>query len=298
LREGFLILLKGEFVMDIISRMADIRERVAAARKAGRTVGLVPTMGYLHEGHLSLIRAARAANDLVVVSIFVNPLQFGPQEDYATYPRDLERDGRLAAGAGADIVFAPAVTEMYPQGCDNMRTFVEVGGVSERLCGASRPGHFRGVATVVSKLFNIVAPDIAYFGQKDAQQVVVIRQMVADLNLSVGVTAVPIVREADGLALSSRNVYLNPAERQAALVLSRALALAAARLTAGERDAGAIRQAMLELINTEPLAIADYVSLSEPATLDELTAVGRSALVALAVRIGKTRLIDNILWEE
>lgn len=284
--------------MDIINRVTDIRERVGAARKAGQTVGLVPTMGYLHEGHLSLIRAARTAHDLVVVSIFVNPLQFGPQEDYAAYPRDLERDSRLAAAAGADIVFAPAVAEMYPQGCENMRTFVEVGGVSERLCGAARPGHFRGVATVVSKLFNIVGPDTAYFGQKDAQQVVVIRQMVADLNINVGITAVPIVRETDGLALSSRNVYLNPAERRAALVLSRALGLAADRLAAGERDATAIRQAMIDFIKTEPLATIDYVSLSDPATLAELAVVGRSALVALAVRIGKTRLIDNILWEE
>lgn len=284
--------------MDIINRVTDIRERVGAARKAGQTVGLVPTMGYLHEGHLSLIRAARTAHDLLVVSIFVNPLQFGPQEDYAAYPRDLERDSRLAAAAGADIVFAPAVAEMYPQGCENMRTFVEVGGVSERLCGAARPGHFRGVATVVSKLFNIVGPDTAYFGQKDAQQVVVIRQMVADLNINVGITAVPIVRETDGLALSSRNVYLNPAERRAALVLSRALGLAADRLAAGERDATAIRQAMIDFIKTEPLATIDYVSLSDPATLAELAVVGRSALVALAVRIGKTRLIDNILWEE
>ncbi len=284
--------------MDIINRVTDIRERVGAAREAGQTVGLVPTMGYLHEGHLSLIRAARTAHDLVVVSIFVNPLQFGPQEDYAAYPRDLERDSRLAAAAGADIVFAPAVAEMYPQGCGNMLTFIKVGGVSERLCGASRPGHFRGVATVVSKLFNIVGPDTAYFGQKDAQQVVVIRQMVADLNINVGITAVPIVRETDGLALSSRNVYLNPAERRAALVLSRALGLAADRLAAGERDATAIRQAMIDFIKTEPLATIDYVSLSDPATLAELAGVGRSALVALAVRIGKTRLIDNILWEE
>lgn len=284
--------------MDIISRVADIRWRAAAARKAGQTVGLVPTMGYLHEGHLSLIRAARTAHDLVVVSIFVNPLQFGPQEDYATYPRDLDRDGQLAAGAGADVVFAPAVAEMYPGGPEGMQTFVEVGGVSERLCGASRPGHFRGVATIVSKLFNIVSPDTAYFGQKDAQQVAVIRQMVADLNMNVGITAVPIVREEDGLALSSRNVYLNPAERQAALVLSRSLKLAADRLAAGERNAGAIRRMMVEYIECEPLAMIDYVSLSDPITLGELGIVGRSALVALAVRIGKTRLIDNLLWEE
>lgn len=284
--------------MDVISRVADMRAWVADARRAGKTVGLVPTMGSLHEGHLSLMRAAGAAHGAVVASIFVNPLQFGPREDYATYPRDLERDAHLAAGAGADAVFAPTVAEMYPQGYENMRSFVEVGGVSEGLCGASRPGHFRGVATVVAKLFNIVEPDEAFFGQKDAQQVAVIRQMAADLNMRLRITAVPIVREADGLALSSRNVYLNPAERQAAPVLYRSLRLAADLMAAGERDAGAVRRAMGAVIAAEPLAAVDYVAVCDPATLGELATVGRSALVALAVRIGKTRLIDNILWEE
>lgn len=283
--------------MEIVTRVAEIRAMVRQARAAGKTVGLVPTMGFLHEGHLTLMRTARAEHGLVIASIFVNPLQFGPSEDYAVYPRDLERDARLAASAGVDAVFAPPVEEMYPQGPAKMLTFVEVKDITERLCGAQRPGHFRGVATVVAKLFNIVEPDVAYFGQKDAQQVVVIKRMAADLSMNVRIATVPIVREADGLALSSRNVYLNPAERQAALVLSRALRLAEERLKAGQRDAAAIRGAMQEIIAGEPLAAIDYVSVSDPATLVELDTVAGPALVALAVRIGKTRLIDNLLWE-
>ena len=283
--------------MEIINRVADVKKLVGQARSEGKSVGLVPTMGFLHEGHLTLMRTARAAHGLVVASIFVNPLQFGPSEDFAVYPRDLERDARLAAEAGVDVIFAPPVEEMYPQGFADTLTFVEVKGITECLCGASRPGHFRGVTTVCTKLFNIVEPDAAYFGQKDAQQVVVIRRMVADLNMNVRIATVPIVREADGLALSSRNVFLNPAERQAALVLSRSLRQAAELLAAGERDADAIRRAIGYLIGGEPLAAVDYISICDPASLDELARIDGPALVALAVKIGKTRLIDNLLWE-
>jgi pantoate--beta-alanine ligase len=254
-------------------------------------------MGYLHEGHLMLMRQAKEAHGVVVASIFVNPLQFGPKEDFASYPRDLERDSQMAAAAGVDILFAPEVKEMYPGGLETMLAFVDVRAVTEHLCGASRPGHFRGVATVVAKLFNIVEPDAAYFGQKDAQQVVVIRRMAEDLNMRVRIVAVPIVREADGLAMSSRNVYLNPAERQAALVLSKSLRLAEQSLKAGERNAPRIIAEMRRLIEQEPLAVVDYVSISDPNNLENLAEIGGSALVALAVRIGKTRLIDNLLWE-
>lgn len=283
--------------MEIVSRVADVKALVRQAKLTGKTVGLVPTMGFLHEGHATLMRTARAAHGLVVASIFVNPLQFGPSEDFEVYPRDLDRDAQLAASAGVDVIFAPSVEEMYPQGFANMLTFVEVKDITERLCGAQRPGHFRGVATVVTKLFNIVEPDVAYFGQKDAQQVVVIKRMAADLSMNVRIATVPIVREADGLALSSRNVFLNPAERKAAPVLSRALRLAAERLRAGQRDAAAIRREMNDLIGGEPLAVRDYISVSNPATLQELDRIEGPALVALAVRIGKTRLIDNLLWE-
>jgi pantoate--beta-alanine ligase len=283
--------------MELVNCVADVKKAVREAKLAGRTVGLVPTMGCLHEGHLALMRTARAAHGLVVASIFVNPLQFCPGEDYAVYPRDLDRDAGLAAAAGVDVLFAPPVEEMYPQGFDNMLAYVEVRDITERLCGASRPGHFRGVATVCTKLFNIVEPDVAYFGQKDAQQVVVVRRMAADLNMNVRIATVPIVREADGLALSSRNMYLNPAERQAAPVLSRALGLAEGMLRAGRRNAAAIRAAMGDLIAGEPLAACEYISVCHPATLRELDRVEGPALVALAVRIGKTRLIDNLQWE-
>jgi len=283
--------------MEIVSRAAEVKKLVGQAKHAGKSVGFVPPMGYLHDGHLMLMRTARAEHGLVVASIFVNPLQFGPNEDFAVYPRDLERDAKLAAGAGVDVLFAPPVEEMYPQGFANTLTFVEVKGITDRLCGASRPGHFRGVTTVCTKLFNIVEPDVAYFGQKDAQQVVVVRRMVADLNMNVRIATVPIVREADGLALSSRNVFLNPAERQAALVLNRALRPASELLAAGEREAATIRRAMGYLIDREPLAVVDYISICDPDSLAELTRIDGPALVALAVKIGKTRLIDNLLWE-
>lgn len=256
------------------------------------TWGFVPTMGYLHEGHLSLIRRARAENDHVAVSIFVNPTQFGPHEDYNRYPRDLERDLRLLEPLQVDLVFVPSVEEMYLPG---FQTWVIVEELSRPLEGASRPGHFRGVATVVAKLFNIVQPDRAYFGQKDAQQAVVIRRMVRDLNFPVEIVVCPTVREPDGLALSSRNTYLNPQERQAATVLFRALQAAKARYEAGERDGERLREAMREVLRGEPLARVDYVSVADPETLEELSRVEGSALLSLAVYIGNTRLIDNLL---
>lgn len=264
----------------------------ALRKQSQGTVGFVPTMGYLHEGHLELVRRARAENSVVVVSIFVNPTQFGPTEDFNRYPRDIPRDLGLLEQVGTDIVFIPSAEEMYPSG---FNTWVVVEKVTERLEGKSRPGHFRGVATVVAKLFNIVEPTRAYFGQKDAQQVVVIKKMVSDLNMNLEIVVVPTVRESDGLAMSSRNVYLNPQERQAATVLFRALSLAESMWRKGERDAETIRQAMVSLIKEEPLAEIDYVSIAHPETLEELATIDGPALASLAVRIGKTRLIDNMV---
>jgi len=251
----------------------------------------VPTMGALHEGHLSLVQRARADDDTVVVSIFVNPAQFGPSEDYARYPRDPDRDLALLRDVGTDLVFMPPVEEIYPQGFD---TYVEVGKLAQVLEGASRPGHFRGVATVVAKLFNIVQPHRAYFGQKDAQQLAVIRRLTRDLGLPVEVVGLPTVREPDGLAMSSRNAFLSPEERKAALVLYRSLEAAQELWRSGVRDASLIRQRMGELLAGEPLARVDYVSVADAETLEELETVDRPALVSLAVRIGKTRLIDNV----
>ncbi len=254
-------------------------------------VGFVPTMGYLHDGHLALVRAARKQNDHVVVSIFVNPAQFGLNEDFARYPRDEARDLALLRDERVDAVLLPSVEEMYPEGAS---TFVDVEGVTEMLEGAHRPGHFRGVATVVAKLFTIVQPRRAYFGRKDAQQLVVVRNLVRDLRFDIEIVPVPIVREPDGLAMSSRNAYLSPAEREAALVLSRALRQAEALFAAGERDAERVRAAMGELIAQEPLAQVDYVSVADPDSLRELERIEGSALASLAVRIGATRLIDNV----
>jgi len=275
--------------MRVVHTIAEAR---AVRRALPGTWGFVPTMGYLHEGHLSLVRRARAENDRVAVSIFVNPTQFGPHEDYARYPRDPERDLRLLEPLGVDLVFVPSVEEMYPPG---FQTWVIVEEVSRPLEGASRPGHFRGVATVVAKLFHILQPDRAYFGQKDAQQTVVIRRMVQDLNIPVEIVICPTVREPDGLAMSSRNTYLNPEERRAATVLFRALQAAKARYEAGERDAERLREAMREVIRAEPLARIDYVSVAHPETLRELEQVEGPALLSLAVYIGTTRLIDNIM---
>ena len=260
--------------------------------KLAEPVGFVPTMGYLHEGHLALVRHARAENSSVLVSIFANPTQFGPQEDFDKYPRNPKRDLAMLEKEGVDIVFMPSVAEMYPPQFDS---WVEVGKVTERLEGATRPGHFRGVTTVVAKLLNIVQPDKAYFGQKDAQQLVVIKKMVADLDMNVEIIAVPTVREPDGLAMSSRNIYLNAEERKAALVLYQALTLAQKLWSQGERDAQAIHQQMTAIIQKQPLAEIDYISIADAETLDELDTVKTPALVSLAVKIGRTRLIDNVV---
>jgi pantoate--beta-alanine ligase len=277
--------------MKVIEKIDEMRE---LRRRLTKPVGFVPTMGYLHEGHLALFRQARAENPVVVVSIFVNPTQFGPQEDFEKYPRDHVLDLAILEKEKTDIVFMPSVAEMYPP---QFNSWVEVGKITERLEGASRPGHFRGVTTVVAKLFNIVEPTRAYFGQKDAQQLLVIKKMVADLNMNLEIVTVPTVREPDGLAMSSRNTYLNPQERQAALVLCQALSLAQELWSQGEKDAGRIRQQMLALIKKQPLADIDYVSIADTETLDELDTVSPPALVSMAVRIGKTRLIDNIVLE-
>lgn len=278
--------------MKLIETVQGVHEAVRAARQAGKRIGFVPTMGYLHEGHLTLMRQARQECDFVVVSIFVNPTQFGPNEDFGRYPRDLTRDMALCETVPVDVIFHPSVAEMYPQ---PFLTSVHVADITNTLCGASRPGHFEGVATVVSKLFNIVKPDVAFFGQKDAQQVAVIRRMAADLNMELEIRPVPIVREPDGLAMSSRNVYLSPAERQAALVLSRSLQMAAERVAAGERDMGALQEAMQTMIAAEPLADIDYVSIVDYNTLQPVDSLKGRALAALAVRFGKTRLIDNAI---
>ncbi len=273
--------------MKTVATIAELR-RIRA--KLSGEVGFVPTMGYLHQGHLALVRQARAENPSVVVSIFVNPTQFGPKEDFARYPRDPQRDLGMLEKAKVDLVFMPAADEMYPPG---FNSWVEVGGVAERLEGASRPGHFRGVATVVAKLFNIVQPDRAYFGQKDAQQLIVIKKMAADLDMDLEIVAVPTVREADGLAMSSRNTFLNPQERKQAAVLYQALTLAQKLYSQGEKDAKAILKQMTTIIQKQPLAKIDYVSIANAETLDELDRVKPPALVSLAVRFGKTRLIDN-----
>jgi pantoate--beta-alanine ligase len=260
-------------------------------RRVERPLGLVPTMGFLHEGHMSLVRRAGSENATLAASIFVNPAQFGPQEDYSAYPRDMRSDLSKLESAGVDLVFAPSAEEMYPAGFD---TYVDVGRIAGRLEGAARPGHFRGVATVVCKLLAIVRPDKAYFGQKDAQQNLVVRQLSADLNLGAEIVACPTVREADGLALSSRNAYLGPEERKAATVLYRALCLAR---DLGNSSADEVRRRVRALIQAEPLATIDYVSVADPETLGELDEIGGTALVSLAVRIGKARLIDNMTIE-
>ncbi len=269
-----------------------VSEAAAARDRLGEPVGFVPTMGALHEGHLSLVRAAREENESVAVSIFVNPAQFAPDEDFATYPRDLETDLRLLEEESVDLVFTPSSAELYP---DRYSTWVEVEGLTARLEGASRPTHFRGVATIVTKLFNIIAPQRAYFGQKDAQQALVIRRLIRDLNLPIELRVCPTVREEDGLAKSSRNAYLTPAERKAATVLYKGLKLAERMYVKGERDADRFRDAIHGLIGSESLAKIDYVSVADIETLDELDALDRPALVSLAVRFGKTRLIDNTI---
>jgi len=275
-------------MLNLIEEMDTMKE---VRQELRGKVGFVPTMGYLHAGHMELVKRARAENKTVVVSIYVNPIQFGPKEDFKSYPRDFDRDMSMLSDADTDIVFAPMDEEMYP---DDFSTFIEVEKVTQRLEGKVRPSHFVGVATVVAKLFNLVQPTRAYFGEKDAQQVVVIKRMVADLNMDLEVVTVPTVRETDGLAMSSRNVYLNPEERKAATVLYKALTAACEHFARGEKDAAHLRQMMTSLIQKEPLAQIDYVSIANPDTLTELRKIRGRALASLAVRIGKTRLIDNV----
>ena len=277
--------------MKIVETVEEVRAQVKAWRKEGFSVGLVPTMGFLHEGHKSLIDRAVAENDKVVVSVFVNPMQFGPKEDLASYPRDLDRDAALCEDAGAALIFHPQPSEMYH---DDFSSFVDMSTLTGGLCGKTRPIHFRGVCTVVSKLFNIVVPDKAYFGQKDAQQLAVIRHMVRDLNFGIEIVGCPIIREEDGLAKSSRNTYLNEKERQAALVLSRSLKEGKALMDAGEKDTAKIRKVITE---KEPLAKIDYVEVVDWNTLESVDKVDGPVLTAIAVYIGKTRLIDNFIVE-
>lgn len=280
--------------MKIVHTVEEVRAQVKEWRTAGLSVGLVPTMGYLHEGHKSLIDRAVKENDRAVVSVFVNPMQFGPTEDLASYPRDLNRDAALCEEAGADLIFNPEPENMYS---DDFSSFIDMNTLTKGLCGKSRPIHFRGVCTVVGKLFNIVQPDKAYFGQKDAQQLAVIRHMVNDLNFNLEIVGCPIIREADGLAKSSRNTYLSPEERQAALILSKSLERGRELIEAGERNAEVIKQAVTDLIQTEPLARIDYVELVDWNTLEPVERIEGPVLNAIAVYIGKTRLIDNHIYE-
>ncbi|MBR1822842.1 MAG: pantoate--beta-alanine ligase [Ruminococcus sp.] len=281
--------------MRIINTIDEVRAQVKEWRKQGLTVGLVPTMGYLHEGHASLIDTSCRDNDRTVVSDFVNPMQFGPTEDLESYPRDIDHDSALVEAHGGDIIFHPEPSEMYHEG---FSSFVDMTVLTEELCGLSRPVHFRGVCTVVSKLFNIVQPDRAYFGKKDAQQLAVIRHMADDLNMDIEIIGCPIIREADGLAKSSRNTYLNADERKAALVLSQAVKLGMDMVKNGEKDCSAIIKAMKSHIEAEPLARIDYVKIVDCATMQQITALDRPALCAMAVYIGKTRLIDNFFTED
>ena len=281
--------------MKIVKTIKEVRAQVAEWRKQGLTVGLVPTMGYLHEGHASLIDASHRDNDRTVVSDFVNPMQFGPTEDLESYPRDIERDAALVEEHGGDIIFNPEPSEMYHEG---FSSFVDMDVLTKELCGLSRPVHFRGVCTVVSKLFNIVQPDKAYFGKKDAQQLAVIKHMVDDLNMDIEIIGCPIVREKDGLAKSSRNTYLNDKERKAALVLSQAINIGMDMVRNGETECSKITDAMKEHINAEPLAKIDYVKIVDLATMQQIPVIDRPALCAIAVYIGSTRLIDNFFSED
>jgi pantoate--beta-alanine ligase len=277
--------------MIVVRTVAEMKSLARGWRREGRRIGFVPTMGYLHEGHLSLVRESKRRTDVTVVSIFVNPTQFGPNEDFQKYPRDLGQDSAFLRAAGVDALFYPDAAEIYPPG---YRTFVEVEGLQDRLCGRSRPGHFRGVATVVLKLFGIVAPDLAFFGAKDAQQVLIIRRMAVDLDLDVEVVTCPLVREPDGLALSSRNAYLGPEERKAALVLSASLRWAEKAVEAGERDARRLVAGIRRIIEAEPRVRIDYVEAVDPESLESVAEVRGEVLVAWAAFVGATRLIDNV----
>jgi pantoate--beta-alanine ligase len=277
--------------MKVITSVAGMKSLARHWKKEGKSIGFVPTMGYLHEGHLSLVRESKKRTDVTVVSIFVNPAQFGPQEDFKKYPRDLEKDSAYLEKGGVDCLFYPDAAEIYPPG---YRTYVEVRGLQDRLCGKSRPGHFRGVVTVILKLFDIVGPDRAFFGAKDAQQVLIIEKMAADLDLGTEVVTCPIVRDPDGLALSSRNAYLSSEERKAALVLSRSLRWAERAISAGECDAVRVIAGIRSLIEAEPLARVDYVEAVDPLDLDSVAEIRGDILIALAVFVGSTRLIDNV----
>ncbi|MDD6880441.1 MAG: pantoate--beta-alanine ligase [Firmicutes bacterium] len=279
--------------MKIVSTIQEVREQVNQWKKEGKSVGFVPTMGYLHEGHMSLIDAA-SENDKVVVSIFVNPMQFGPNEDLASYPRDLDHDAKMCQEHGVDLIFHPTPEEMYG---DSFYSYVDMNVLTDELCGLSRPVHFRGVCTVVTKLFNIVRPDKAYFGQKDAQQLAIIKRMVKDLNMPLEIVGCPIIREEDGLAKSSRNTYLSDEERKAALVLSRSIALGKKMVEEGERDSKKVVDAMTTEIQKEPLAKIDYVKMVSLETMQQVETIEGGILTAIAVYIGKTRLIDNFMYE-
>jgi len=280
--------------MQVCRTIGEIKEFANKARVAGKTVGLVPTMGYFHEGHLNLMREAKKECDVVVVSLYVNPLQFGPKEDLGEYPRDFDRDCAMAQSMGVAAIFAPGNDEMYPAGYGS---FVEVTGITGKLCGLSRPDHFRGVTTVVAKLFNIVRPDQAFFGQKDAQQALVIQKMVRDLNMGLEVVTLPIVREADGLAMSSRNVYLNEEQRQAALVLYRSLCAFRDAVAEGEITVSKLLRGIEEMISSTPGASVDYVEILSVPDLEPLDILNGKCIAALAVRFGRTRLIDNMVVE-
>jgi pantoate--beta-alanine ligase len=278
--------------MRLIRTIRAMQRYSEAHKRKAKLIGFVPTMGYLHEGHLSLMRAARRDCDVSAISIFVNPTQFGPKEDFKKYPRDLKRDMRLAESVGVDVVFYPSVKEMYPEG---FVTYVNVEGLSEGMCGTSRPGHFRGVATVVTKLFNAVQPDVVYFGQKDAQQAIIIKQLVRDLNMPIKVKILPIIREKDGLAMSSRNRYLSPKERIDALVLSQSLKKAREMVKSGIRSSGEIIRTVREIIRVKKNAKIDYIACVDAINLRPVSKIKGRVLIALAVWIGKTRLIDNII---
>ncbi|WP_085247849.1 pantoate--beta-alanine ligase [Gilliamella mensalis] len=280
--------------MNVVTTIGQVREQVKAWRQAGYSIGLVPTMGYLHEGHQSLMTAAKKDNQKVIVTIFVNPIQFGPSEDLASYPRDLERDKIACEKMGVDLIFCPTASEMYDA---NFNSYVDVNGLTDALCGKRRPGHFKGVCTVVTKLFNITQPDRAYFGQKDAQQLAVIKRMVSDLNFDIEIIGCPIVREADGLAKSSRNSYLSECERSAAVCLYQAIECANAMIKQGEKSVTVITKAMHNLIVNQPLAKIDYIEFVDLASLTSVDRLEQDSLCALAVYIGKTRLIDNFIYQ-
>ncbi|HVN71992.1 MAG TPA: pantoate--beta-alanine ligase [Desulfomonilia bacterium] len=278
--------------MDVITTVTAMKAYVKAIKQRGETICLVPTMGYLHAGHLDLMREGKSLADHLIISIFVNPTQFGPNEDLGKYPRDFDRDKRLSEGVGVECIFYPDASEMYPKGYS---TYVNVEGITGKLCGIARPTHFRGVTTIVAKLFNIIEPDVSVFGEKDYQQLVVIKRMVGDLNMKVKIIAHPTVREEDGLAMSSRNKFLSPDQRKSALVLSHALIKAKGLVKHGEYDAAKIRQMAIDMISSTPEAVMDYVEIIHPDTLECIESIDSKAVMALAVKVGNTRLIDNMV---